>query len=82
MIQKSLLTLVLLVINMLAFSQSQHVTSAAIILKQYESNKSGTGTEKKKTDLRKYFAPFLPKGETSETIQPTILHSLGNKDSK
>ena len=35
------------------------------ILKQYESNKSGTGTEKKKTDLRKYFAPFLPKGESS-----------------
>ena len=35
------------------------------ILKQYESNKSGLGTEKKKTDLTKYFAPFLPKGQTS-----------------
>lgn len=35
------------------------------ILKQYESNKPGVGTEKKKTDLRRYFAPFLPKGETS-----------------
>ena len=35
------------------------------ILKQYESNKSGMGTEKKRTDLTKYFAPFLPKGETS-----------------
>ena len=36
------------------------------ILKQYESNKSGAGTEKKKTDLTKYFAPFLPKGETKD----------------
>tara|TARA_R110000803_G_scaffold47825_8_gene99644 strand:- start:10189 stop:11022 length:834 start_codon:yes stop_codon:yes gene_type:complete len=38
------------------------------ILKQYENNKSSGGGgnfEKKKVDLTKYFAPFLPKGESN-----------------
>jgi len=39
MIKKGILTLVLTVIAILTFAQSQHVTSAAIILKQYDSEK-------------------------------------------
>jgi len=39
MIKKGILTLVLTVITTLAFAQSQHVTSAAIIFKQYNDEK-------------------------------------------
>ena len=39
MIRKGILTLVLIVITTLTFAQSQHITSAAIILKQYNSEK-------------------------------------------
>ena len=39
MIRKVILTLVLMVITTLTFAQSQHVTSAAIIFKQYNSEK-------------------------------------------
>ena len=39
MIKKIILTLVLTVITVLTFAQSQHITSAAIILKQYNSEK-------------------------------------------
>ena len=39
MIKKVILTLVLTVITVLTFAQSQHITSAAIILKQYNSEK-------------------------------------------
>ena len=39
MIKKVILTLVLTVITTLTFAQSQHITSAAIIFKQYNSEK-------------------------------------------
>ena len=39
MIKKGILTLVLTAITLLTFAQSQHVTSAAIIFKQYNSEK-------------------------------------------
>ena len=65
MIKKGLFTLVLFAINILAFSQSQHVTSAAIILKQYESEKDKSIQARKIEEAKE----FIDKAYANERFE-------------
>jgi len=67
MIKKGFLTLVLFTINMLAFSQSQHVTSAAIIFKQYESEKDKSVKALKIEEAKEFIDKAYANESTSNT---------------
>ena len=67
MMKKGLLTLVALVISMLAFAQSQHVTSAAIIFKQYNTEKDKSVKALKIKEAK----DFIDKAYDNETTSNT-----------
>ena len=67
MIKKGILTLVLTIITTLTFAQSQHITSAAIIFKQYNSEKDKSVKAVKIKEAKEFIDKAYNNESTSNT---------------